>query len=544
MSTKQETELLNGLTPADRQIVRTMLSKGADRRAVIRWMLAAGATAATSGGVLLGAEKARAETPKRGGHYRVGIHEGNISDSLDPATTNGVCMIQVNHTNRNFLTEITPTNEVAPEICESWEASADAKSWVFKLRQGVEFHNGKTFTADDAVASLNYHRKDGTKSAAKTLLEDVVDIRADGKDRLVIELEAGNADLPFIVSDYHFVMMPSDGEGEVDISGVGTGAYVIEKFEPGVECVLSRNPNYFKEDRAHFDEVTFLVLNDSTAANNALMTSEVDAVSEIDIKTVALIGRSSEVAVEDVPSGAHCTIPMQVDVAPFDNLDLRLALKYAIDREKLLTDSLQGHGVIGNDHPIGPNLPYYSELPQRAYDPDKARFHLKKAGYDSIDLDLSASDAAFPGALDTALLFQASAAKAGININVVREPNDGFWSNVWLIKPFIVASWGARPTPDVMFSLAYKQGAEWNESHWANERFNALLIEAKAELDAARRTELYHEMMMLCRDDGGTIVPFFRNRVYARRANVRHGPELAGNWPLDGARSAERWWFA
>jgi len=95
-----------------------------------------------------------------------------------------------------------------------------------------------------------------------------------------------------------------------------------------------------------------------------------------------------------------------------------------------------------------------------------------------------------------------------------------------------------------MFSLAYKDDAAWNESHWQNEQFNKILREAKAELDQDKRTEMYREMQMLCRDDGGTIVPFFRNRVFARRSNVMHQPEMAGNWELDGARSFQRWWFA
>lgn len=530
------------LDAADRARLTNMLRQGADRRSVLGWMMAAGLTATSSGTALLAARRAMAETPKKGGHYRVGIHEGNTTDSLDPATTSGVCMIQANHTWGNYLTEIMPDNSLGPDVAEDWEASSDARTWTFALRKGVEFHNGKTFTAEDAVASLNYHRGD-TKSAGKALLEQVADIRADGENTLVIELKTGNADLPFIMSDYHFVMLPSDGEGKVDASGVGTGPYAVEAFEPGVRVEFSKNANYFKEGRAHFDAVTFVVLNDNAARNNALVTGEVDSISEIETKTIALLERRPDIEIDDVPSATHCTMPMHVDVAPFDNLDLRLALKYAVDREGLLQKAVRGYGAIGNDHPIGSVMPYYSEIEQRTYDPDKARHHFKKSGYSGGPIKLSASDAAFPGAIDTALLFQASAEKAGIDIQVVREPADGYWSNVWLVKPFCVAAWGARPTPDVIFTLAYSKGAKWNASHWNNERFNELLFEAKPELDTARRTEIYAEMMRICRDDGGTIVPFFRNRVWAHRTDVRHPDQLSGNWQLDGARSAERWWF-
>jgi len=536
--------MADDFTNADRARVAEMLRRGASRRDVIRWSMAAGATAMTAGGLLVSAQGALAATPKKGGHYRAGIHDGNTGDSLDPATFSGVGMIQLAHTNRSFLTEITPTNGIAGDVAESWEASADAAVWTFKLRDGVTFHNGKTFTAQDAVDSLNYHRGEDSKSAAKALLSDVLDIRADGDTTLVIELSGGNADLPFVLSDYHLVMLPSDGEGNVDWeSGIGTGPYVLNEFEPGVYSKLTRHPDYFKEDRAHFDEVTMLILSDPVARSNALVTGEVHAISEADSKTVGLLKRRKSLVVEEIPSGAHCTMPMHVDTAPFDDLNVRLALKHAINREESLQKAIGGFGVLGNDHPIGPTLPYWADLPQTEYDIDKAKFHLKEAGLSSLDIDLSSSDGAFAGAVDVALLFQESARPAGINITVNREPADGYWSNVWLKKPFCVVSWGARPTPDVMFSLAYKKGAEWNESRWENETFNSILLEAKAELDDAKRAEMYAEMQTLCKDDGGTIVPFFRNRVYARSTEVTHGPDMSGNWELDGARSAERWWF-
>jgi peptide/nickel transport system substrate-binding protein len=94
-----------------------------------------------------------------------------------------------------------------------------------------------------------------------------------------------------------------------------------------------------------------------------------------------------------------------------------------------------------------------------------------------------------------------------------------------------------------MYSLAYKDDAAWNESRWQNERFNELLLQAKSELDNDKRAEMYREMGMLARDDGGTLIPFFPNFVYARRKNVQHGPELAASWQMDGARAASRWWF-
>ena len=94
-----------------------------------------------------------------------------------------------------------------------------------------------------------------------------------------------------------------------------------------------------------------------------------------------------------------------------------------------------------------------------------------------------------------------------------------------------------------MYSLAYKDDAAWNETRWKNPRFNELLLAAKAELDDGKRAEMYREMALLARDDGGSVIPFFPNFVYARRNNVKHGENLAASWQMDGARAASRWWF-
>ncbi len=151
-----------------------------------------------------------------------------------------------------------------------------------------------------------------------------------------------------------------------------------------------------------------------------------------------------------------------------------------------------------------------------------------------LKVDLHVADAAFQGAVDAGLLYSEDAAKAGITLNIVREPNDGYWSNVWLVKPFCACYWGGRPTEDWMFSTAYAKGAPWNDTHWANEGFNELLVQARAELDNDKRRDMYHEMQALCRDDGGTVVPMFSKlrHGHERECRVRrHGSELGYGRP-------------
>ena len=528
-----------------RDLARLRADVRAGRISRREFMQGAAALGASLFSALEWSEAAVAE-PKKGGQLRVGLDDGNTTDSMDPATYASRFMISMAHTRCNFLTEIDATNQVTGELAEDWDVSPDAKTWTLKLRKGVEFHNGKTFEAGDAAASLNHHRGDGSKSGAKALLESVTDIRADDKHTLVIELATGSADLPYVLTDYHFVILPSDGEGKIDWeSNIGTGGYVVETFEPGVQATLKRFPNYWKEGRAHFEAILYSAIPDVAARQTALVTNALDAMIECDFKTIHLLQTDSGVVIDEVPTGTHVTMPMQADVAPFDNADVRLALKHLIDREATVKIVLNGHGSIGNDHPISPIMPFHdASIEQRGYDPDKARFHLKKAGMENLRIDLSAADAVITGGVDMAVLFAETAKKAGVEVNVVREPDDGYWANVWLKKPFTLSGWGQRPTPDIIFTLGYAAGGEWNESHFKHDRFNKLMVQARAELDPKKRAEMYSEMQRILHEEGSVIIPFFRNWIYARRENVSHGNELTASWPLDGFRGAERWWFS
>ncbi len=515
------------------------------RRDFLLQAAAVGVGAAAAGTMF---DEAKAATPKSGGHYKQGLTGGGTGDVLDPAQTLDSYMINVSFGQlRNNLTEISQSGELIGELAESWDASADAATWTFKLRQGVEFHNGKTMTAEDVVASFNHHRGEDTKSAAKGIIAPITDVKADGKDTVVFTLDGGNADFPFLVSDYHLVICPAKDDSIDWQSGVGTGSYVLKRFEPGVNTEVTRNPNYWKEGRAHFESVENLFIADAAARTNAVKTGEIHSMSNLDLKTVHLLKRDPNLQVFPVTGNKHNTLPMHCNKAPFDNNDVRLAMKYAINRGEMLQKIVKGQGELGNDNPVGPANVYRAtpeELPQRELDPEKAKFHLKKAGMDSLSVQLHVADTAFEGAVDAGQLFAESAKAAGITIEVVREPNDGYWSNVWLVKPFSASYWGGRPTEDWIFSQIYSSGADWNEAFWENERFNKLLIEARSELDAAKRRELYVEMQRIVHDDGGSIIPLFMAYTHAATKDIGLPKQMANNWELDGHKNAERWWFA
>ncbi len=513
-----------------------------NRRTFVRSMVAAGVAVPSALGM---ATQVMASVPSKGGHYRVGVGHGSTTDSLDPATyENGFTNNMVN-TVFNHLTEIGPDGSLRGDLAESWDADNGGATWIFNLRTGVEFHNGKSLHADDVVASINYHRGDESKSAAKGLLSSVTDIRTDGANRVVIDLDGPNADFPFVIGDYHLAVMPSM-DGMVDpIAGIGTGGFSLQNFEPGVRAEMTRNPNYFKE--VHFDEFTLLSIIDITARQNALLSGQVDVIDRLDPKTVGLLARSPAVNILETTGYLHYTFPMRLDVAPFDDAHLRMALKLAVNRQEMVDKILLGHGALGNDHPISPAVPYHAgDLPQREYDPEQAAFHYKKSGHSGA-IQLSASDAAFAGAVDAAQLIQASAGAAGIEVEVVREPSDGYWSNVWNKKGWSAAYWGGRPTQDWMYTAAYTNDTEWNDTAWkgteASAKFNDIVVAARSELDTTKRAAMYAEAQMLISDDGGAIVPMFANYIMGLSTKVGHSENVAANWELDGSHSAERWWF-
>lgn len=525
--------------------LETMFKAGRiSRRGFMEGAVALGATVLAAE-TMMG--KALAAAPSKGGTFKQGLTGGASSDEMDPAKILDSYMINVSSQLRNNLTEVAPDGSLRAELATEWEASPDAVTWTFKIRDGVEFHNGKSLTAEDVVQSFLHHMGEKSESAASGLVKQVKEVKTDGTKTVVFTLADGNADFPFIVSDYHLPICPAKEGGGIDhASGIGTGGYKVEKFEPGVNTIVSRNPNYWKPDAAYFDSIENLFIADATARTSAVISGTLHSMSNLDLKTVGLLEKAPTVKVFPTYGNKHAVFPMQGIVAPFDNPDVRLAIKFAIDRKQMVEKILFGYGEVGNDHPIGPANQYRAtpdELPQRAYDPEKAKFHLKKAGMDSLKVELFVASSAFEGCVDAGALYQESAKACGIEISLNRAPDDGYWSNIWLVKPWVSGYWGGRPTEDWIFSQIYSKGADWNESKWDNARFNELLLLGRKELDTTKRRAIYVEMQKLCNEDCGTVIPMFMAYTHAASKKIGLPEKIANNWELDGHKNGERWWF-
>ncbi len=513
----------DSLSVDDKYLIRRALNKGATRRDVMGMLMGAGVTIAAAGSIVTAASDAIAMTPKRGGKLRFAWDLHGPSDTLDPVLFTSSIDYGRGRLTYNNLCRLAEDLTAGPELAESFEANADATEWTFKLRKDVEWHDGSKFSADDVIYSMNRHLGEKSTSKAKVLVGDIKEWVKDDAHTVRAVLSAPNAEIPIILGTFHFKILKN---GTTDFSlPVGTGPYKLGEFKPGVRSVHTRNDNYWNEGRPYIDEIEVFAITDGVARVNALISGDIQMMGNCDPKAVPQVEAADGVEVFAVPSGAYMDIIARMDTAPGNNPDFIEGLKYLQRRDRVLKVVQKGIGDIGNDHPIGPayGAAYCKEQEIRAYDPDKAKHHLKKSGITSAKLDVAEVG---PGLTDICLMLQRECAKVGFELQINKVPNDGYWGAVWLKTPMHVSSWNMRPSANIMMTLAYKSDAPWNESAWKSERFDSLLAGARAELDPKKRYEMNCEMQKLISAGAGTLVSTHRAYVDAKASNVKGFPRV------------------
>lgn len=509
------------------------------RRRFMGTLAAAGAS--TSVITSLTARRASAATPKTGGRLIVGIEASQAQDSLDPTLFYGTANIMMGYSVYDTLVNRDTDLKAVPWLATSWEANDDATEWVFNLREGVTFHDGSAFGAEDVMHTIARINHPDSEAPAKSYISQITSVDKLSDHQVRFNLSGPNAEFPLILSDTRLHIVKRDLE---DFTGTppGTGPFKVVEFSPGSRYVFARNENYWG-DGPYVDDLEFIGIPDNTARINALIAGDINMLLQLDQKATRVIDNSGIGYVVNAPSAAFLNVAMMMDREPTNNPDFRLAMKYAVDREGIVNNVLKGFGTIGNDHPIAPIDPYYNaDLPQRTYDPDKTRFHIKKAGLENTPIDFYGSDVAGTGSLAAAQHLQQSAKAGGLNLNVINPPADSFWSSVWIQKPMITSGWDPRPVPDLIFSIAFSKTSSWNETLWANDKFESLLLETRATLDFDKRKEMYGEMQRLLQDDGGHITMGFRNFVDAARNEVQ-GVSPHGAGPLGFYQATRTAWI-
>lgn len=545
MSETPNASAFERLPADDRRRVLNALSQGASRRDVLALLGFAGAAGAFGGSLLgsnlLGIPGAAfaADAPKKGGRIRVAGFSSSTADTVDPAkqslSTDYVrCTM--------FYDGLTVLDEhMAPQLAlaESIEHEK-ATVWTIKLRKGVQFHDGKSLTADDVVYSLNRHKDAAVGSKAKTLAAQMEEIKATGPLEVTIRLSGPNADLPVILGTYHFKIVK---DGTTDFTtAIGTGPFKCKEFQPGVRSISVRNDNFWRGPGPWLDEVEYFAIPDNGARVNALLSGDIQIAAAIDSRSTRQVMGTSGYEVLETRSGNYTNLVMRLDGAPGNNPDFVLGMKYLFDREQIKKSVFRGFAEIANDHPLSSGNRYYAaDLPQRPYDPEKAKFHLKKAGALDGTLQIVASPAA-SSSVEMAVVLQQAAQKIGLKIDIKQVPSDGYWSNYWMKVPVGFGNINPRPTADILFSQFFKSDAPWNESAWKNEKFDQLLTAARAEADEAKRKAMYHDMQAMIHETSGIAVPVFINNLDAFTSKVK-GMRPMPSGGLMGYTFAENVWL-
>lgn len=515
------------------------LQRGARRRDMLAMLMAGGMQATLAGGLATLATTARAETPRKGGRITVATNGSGVNDTLDPAKQSNQTDYCRGFMFYNGLTVLDGSLTPRPQLAEEF-TTQDAKTWVFKLRKDVTFHDGKPLTPADVVFSIMRHKDAATASRAKVLADQIESVTASGPNEVTFRLSSANADLPVILGTYHFHIVKA---GTTDFNaGIGTGPYKVKEFKPGVRSIAVRNENYWKPSRPYLDEIELVGITDESARVNALLAGQLDLVQAVSPRSIERVTATGKHAVYETKSVSYTNLIMRRDSSPGSNPDFVLAMKYLFNREQLLKSIQLGRGVVANDQPIATsNRFYFKGLPQRPYDPEKAKWHLQKANLGSAAIPVVASPAA-TNSVEMALVMQYAAKQIGLNLDVKRMPADGYWSTHWMKHPVGFGNVNARPSADLALTLFFKSDAPWNEAGWKNEKFDQLLVAARGEVDQAKRAQMYADMQVLVSNEGGIGIPMFISSLDGHNGKLKGLSQIPISGMM-GSSFAEHVWL-
>ncbi|MBV7396909.1 ABC transporter substrate-binding protein [Mameliella sediminis] len=521
----------------DRDMVQVALKTGANRRQVMGWLMAAGMTVGAAGAVVGSAQRVLADTPKRGGTLRFAWDVHGPGDTLDPNAMFTSLDFARGRMTYNNLVRMQEDLTVGPELATEWAPNKDATEWTFKLRQGVEFHDGSLMTADDVIYSMNRHLGQDTTSRAKSQVSDVKEWVKVDNETVKAVLTGPNAELPIILGMFHFKVI-KDGTTEFQ-TAIGTGPYQLREFSPGVRAIHVRNDNYWNSDVSgpYMDRIESFAITDAVARTNALIAGDIHMMGSLNANAIGQIEASGNASVFTVPSGKLPEICIATDRDPGNNPDFVMGMKLLQRRDRVLNVVQKGIGTLANDQPIGPAYGegWCSEVndPARDYDPEQARFYLDRSGVTGAELHVAE---VVTGISDISLILQREAQKIGFDLRIKKVPNDGYWGAVWGKTPMFVSGWNMRPSASIQLGLSH-HSAGWNPTKFKNERFDSLLDMVRGEVDASKRKEMLCEAQKLVAEEAGSLIPTHVAYLDALASDLRGLPRvpLAGfggmEWP-------------
>ena len=498
----------NDLSAKEKDTITNALHRGVTRREFMTWLMATGVTVASAGSIFTSAKTAMAATPKRGGKLRFATDLHGPSDTMDPMMATSSIDYTRHRAHYNSLVQLDEKVIPQPELAEEFSMNDSATEYTFKIRKDVVFHDGSKLTADDVVWSMQRHMGKDSKSVVKPLMEGAKEWKKIDSHTVKVVLKSPDADFSTVLGVFQFKIVKKDTKDWQ--KPPGTGPFTLKEFKPGMRAVHERNKNYWREG-ANLDEIQTTAITDPVARVNALLSGDIQLVANVDAKAIKQVESTPGVSISSVPSGKYMGICCMTNTAPGNNPDFVMAMKLLQRRKRIVKSILKKQGTLGNDHPINIAYPDHCDsLAQRTFDPDKAKFHLKKSGVTQAELHVAEVAS---GITDVALMTQREASKIGLKLDIKRVPNDGYWGAVWMKTPLNVVVWNNRPTANSMLSIAFAPDAPWNDTLWKNERLGKLLVESRAVKDPVKRKEMYCEMQTIIHNECGMVIPAHQNYI-------------------------------
>ena len=451
--------------------------------------------------------------PKRGGTFRVGVSGGSAKDFIDGQ--NIVTRPDQARIVTGWETLVVFDSQFKLRfdgLAEEVSPNKRADVWTIRVRDGIEFHNGKTLGAADVRYSLQrlVDKKLGLFGGAALSSIDPKRIKIVDKRTIRLNLKQRDGTLLDALGQYIAGIVPvgysPKAVGKAS-PNVGTGPYMVKSFNPGQQSVHVRNPNYWRTGQPYFDEVVIIDFPDDTARVNALLGGQIDAMTDVPPAQVAVVNGRSSTKVLESPSAAWTPICMRVDAPPFDDVRVRQAMRLIANRPQMVAQALSGHGKIGNDLYAPFDEAFASSFPQRQQDIEKAKSLLKAAGREGLTVDLQTTNGAL-GMNEGAQVFAQQAKAAGVTINVKILDSGAFYGDQYLKWSFSTDFWGSRNYLSQV-AAGSLPSSPYNETHWpdaAHRKYLSLYNTARVTADRTKQRAILREMQKMEYDAGGYII--------------------------------------
>ncbi|WP_036157732.1 ABC transporter substrate-binding protein [Marinomonas ushuaiensis] len=492
-----------------------------NRRQLLKLSAAGASVALTSGLSSISVAATRADNTLR---LSVNITPG----VLNPMLSRAAAEYMMSEMLYSGLTSLGTDMTAQPDLATEWSSNEDATQWRFTLHQGVKFSNGQELTSKDVVASFRKLLDPKTGAPGRRNLGPIKTVDSDGDYTVIVTTETPFADLPVALTYPTAKVVPADiiatDFDSLAQIPVGSGPFRLEEFRVDEIAILVKNPEYFVSGLPYLNQIEIKTFPDAAGSTAALLAGEIDMIHDVQPTDFARIDKASGVSGLRTPSGRFLDVVMDTTVAPFDNILVRQALSYCVDREAMIELVADGYGTAGNDSPINAAYRYYADAPHKSYDPKKAKALLAEAGYpNGLELELIAS--VKPGYRSTMAVVLREMAKAGgFDISVKTMDHSSYLDQVWKKGKFYVGFYNMMPTEGMSFNLLFTSGASWNETKWNNTTFDEYVRLADETTDSEKRKELYANAQSLMQKEVPALIPCFFD-ILGAKADYVNGYE-------------------